>query len=59
MLTENVMVQRRKEAIWSFLWQEVFWPTIFQGLEVRISYLWNREEEIRRIEENSGKNAEC
>jgi glycerol-3-phosphate acyltransferase PlsY len=32
---------------------------IFQGLEVRISYLWNREEEIRRIEENSGKSAEC
>ena len=32
---------------------------IFQGLEVRISYWWNREEEIRRIEENSGKSAEC
>ena len=32
---------------------------IFQGLEVRISYLWNREAEIERIKENNEKNAEC
>ncbi len=32
---------------------------IFQGMEVRISYLWNREGEINRIKENSEKNAEC
>ncbi len=32
---------------------------IFQGMEVRISYLWNRENEVNRIEENSKKNAEC
>ena len=32
---------------------------MFRGMEVRISYLWNREGEVNRIEENSKKNAEC
>ena len=32
---------------------------IFRGMEVRISYLWNREGEISRIKENRDKNAEC
>ena len=32
---------------------------IFRGMEVRISYLWNREEEVNRVKENTEKNAEC
>lgn len=32
---------------------------MFRGMEVRISYLWNREEEVSRVKENTEKNAEC
>lgn len=32
---------------------------IYHGMEVKISYLWNRDGEIKRLQENSEKNAEC
>lgn len=32
---------------------------IFQGMEVRISYLWNKDGETQRIKENSEKSAKC
>lgn len=32
---------------------------IYHGMEFKISFLWNRDGEIKRLQENSEKNAEC